>query len=58
MPLWRRLLCILVGLPIAIGGLSLLSGGSLRFLIPAAFLFFLGGLLAMSGIVPSRTRDY
>ncbi len=58
MPWWRRLLCILIGTPIVLSGAFLMMQGVPRVLIVGAFLLGVGGLLALSGISPSATRDY
>ena len=55
---WRRLLCILIGTPIALSGAFLLMQGVHRVFIVGAFLLGVGGLLALSGISPDATQDY
>ncbi len=54
MPWWRRLLCIIIGAPIALSGAFLMMQGVPRVLIIGAFLLGVGGLLALSGISPAR----
>ncbi|GJE14565.1 hypothetical protein [Methylobacterium longum] len=59
MPAWRRLLCILLGTPLALGGVALLSAGGVGpAFIPAMYLIGMGGLLALSGLAPRATRNY
>lgn len=58
MPWWRRLLCILIGTPIALSGAYLLSQGTERVLVVGAFLLGIGRLLALSGLSPDVTRAY
>lgn len=64
MPWWRRLLCVLIGAPLALAGiqfcLELRDGGSHAPLFwgSALVMSALGALLVLSGISPSAARGY
>lgn len=64
MPIWRRILCVAIGAPLAIAGVwlfgTLQEGPTHSYLLygTALTLVLIGGLLALSGLLPSLMRDY